>query len=69
MASKLKPYSRDNKDVVMDMWKRLAPEYWTHAMIANEVGLKEWAVKKIVLRARKAGDPRAVIRPVGKAPW
>ena len=69
MSAKLQRNSPKNKDVVLDMWKRLAPEYWTHQMIADEVGLTRSATKKIVQRARKAGDQRAVERPVGKPPW
>lgn len=66
---KLKPYSPENKDIVLDMWKRLAPEYWTHQMIADELGLTRDNMEKIIHRARKAGDPRAVMRPIGKPPW
>lgn len=69
MSRQLKKNSRDNKDIILDRWKEVAPHYWTHQMIATEVGLTEAAIKKTVQRARRAGDSRAVMRPVGKSPW
>lgn len=69
MSRQLKLHSRDNKEVILDLWARMVPHYWTHKMVAAELGLQPDTVTKMIYRARKKGDPRAVYGLIGKPPW
>lgn len=55
------PRTNHRRDEVLDEWARWRPEGWTRVEMAEWLGMKLESFERMLYRARRAGDPRAVL--------